>query len=187
VPPGGIPALIEPPELLLTVIIPAYNEVLRIESTLRNYQAYFDTSRRWKGKTSILVVDDGSRDGTLELVQELAKSSSSSSLYSSSSSTTSIACCSLAANGGKGAALAHGIATAVGDYKINNQSASGLIILTADADGSAEIADVERLFDAMLQILIGSSSSSNSSQPTSACWTTPILINGYRLFGILVS
>lgn len=54
----------------LSVIIPAYNEEALIVSTLDCLQSYF--SRRPES-FEILVVDDGSRDKTVELVRQLQK------------------------------------------------------------------------------------------------------------------
>lgn len=48
----------------ITIVIPAYNEVKRIESVLSDL--------RIAGYRSVIVVDDGSRDGTSELLDHLA-------------------------------------------------------------------------------------------------------------------
>ncbi len=53
--------------LSLSVVIPAYNEEQRIGSTLERISVYL----RSRGRSfEILVVDDGSRDRTCEIVQE---------------------------------------------------------------------------------------------------------------------
>lgn len=54
----------------LAVVIPAYNEALRIEQTLEQLSAYLRTSP-WSWE--IRVVDDGSSDGTAEIVANAAR------------------------------------------------------------------------------------------------------------------
>lgn len=58
-----------PPSLLL--LIPAYNEEHRIEPVLRDYAAYF--APRYGDRFQLLVVLNGCRDNTLEVVQRVAQ------------------------------------------------------------------------------------------------------------------
>ena len=53
----------------LSLIIPAFNEARRIAGSLREIGAYL---ARQAYSTEIIVVDDGSRDGTSEVVREVA-------------------------------------------------------------------------------------------------------------------
>ena len=53
----------------LSIVVPAYNEVNRISSSLKRMMQYFDAQPY---AYEILVIDDGSDDGTLNLVKELA-------------------------------------------------------------------------------------------------------------------
>lgn len=57
------------PSLLL--LIPAYNEEHRIEPVLRDYGRYFQEN--YKGKFQLVVVLNGCRDNTLDVVQRVAK------------------------------------------------------------------------------------------------------------------
>jgi len=57
------------PSLLL--LIPAYNEELRIEPVLREYAGYFQ--EHYEGKFQLVVVLNGCRDNTLGVVQRVAK------------------------------------------------------------------------------------------------------------------
>jgi glycosyltransferase involved in cell wall biosynthesis len=57
------------PSLLL--LIPAYNEERRIEPVLRDYAVYFE--RSWPGKFQLVVVLNGCRDNTLQVVQKVAR------------------------------------------------------------------------------------------------------------------
>lgn len=87
----------------LTVIIPVYNEVKTIQEILRRVQATGLVDE-------ILIVDDGSHDGTRDLLKNLEDSSPVKVIYHDR-------------NRGKGAAVRTGISQAAGD-----------LILIQDAD-----------------------------------------------------
>ena len=56
-----------PDEIELSVVIPAYNEAGRLPATLRKIEAYLEA----RGvRYEIVVVDDGSRDGTARIARE---------------------------------------------------------------------------------------------------------------------
>src|SRR3989344_9348991 len=57
------------PDIYLSVIVPAYNEADRLPKTLRRFQEYFSAQPY---SDEILVVSDGSRDGTVEAAEKLA-------------------------------------------------------------------------------------------------------------------
>jgi glycosyltransferase involved in cell wall biosynthesis len=59
------------PEPSLLLLIPAYNEEVRIEPVLRDYAAFFD--KNYAGKFQIIVVLNGCRDNTQGVVQKIAK------------------------------------------------------------------------------------------------------------------
>ena len=52
---------------MLSIIIPAYNEENRIIPTLQEYLAFFDEN------TEIIVVNDGSKDSTKDIVEQFMK------------------------------------------------------------------------------------------------------------------
>src|SRR5262252_1370503 len=56
---------------LLSIVIPAYNEALRLPETLTQLQAY---AAQQSYQIEVLVVDDGSEDITAQIVEELAAS-----------------------------------------------------------------------------------------------------------------
>lgn len=66
--PEGNLSLVSVPDL--AVVIPAYNEALRIEPTLREIATYLETSP-WDWE--IRVVDDGSADATAAIVSSVAR------------------------------------------------------------------------------------------------------------------
>lgn len=56
------------PDIYLSVIVPAYNEEDRIQKTLRRFHEYFSTQPY---SYEIIVVNDGSNDKTLEIVEQM--------------------------------------------------------------------------------------------------------------------
>lgn len=117
----------------ISVVIPAYNEAQRLEPTLRSIVAYFRARRR---TTEIIVVDDGSRDQTADLVVRLARE------------LPEIRLIRLDTNRGKG----HAVRTGMLDTR-------GALALFADADGATPISEFGRLeaaIQAGADIAIGS-------------------------------
>lgn len=103
----------------LSVIFPAYNEEDRLERTLRDAAEYFRGRRL---DVELIVVDDGSRDGTSHLVRRLSREFAELRLIR------------LPANRGKGYAVRSGVV-----------NARGRRILFADADGATPMPEIERL------------------------------------------
>ncbi len=106
----------------LSVVIPAYNEEKRLRSTLEHVLNYVTGKFEF---VEILVVDDGSRDGTAALVQEFAAVHPAVRLLQNPG------------NRGKGYSVRHGMLKAEGDWA-----------LFTDADLSAPIEELEKLFGA---------------------------------------
>ena len=111
-----MPALVEPH---WSVVIPAYNEALRLPAYLADVVAYFDGRDE---PYEVLVVDDGSTDETAARVLEAQTAHPSVTLHR------------LAVNRGKGFAVRAGM-----------RAARGLLRLMADADGATPIGEVKRL------------------------------------------
>ncbi len=103
----------------ISIVIPAYNEAERIGPTIETIQDYFSKKNQ---SFDILVVNDGSRDNTGNIVVNRAKERRDVTLLESS------------VNQGKGASVKRGII----------QAASDLILLT-DADLSTPIEEFEKL------------------------------------------
>ena len=102
-----------------SVVIPAYNEAARLPRYLREVVDYFDGRNE---PYEVLVVDDGSSDGTATCVRDMGRAHASIGL---------LVC---PDNRGKGRAVCAGMTRA-----------RGALRLMADADGATPIAEVKRL------------------------------------------
>ncbi|MES2437346.1 MAG: bifunctional glycosyltransferase family 2/GtrA family protein [Patescibacteria group bacterium] len=105
---------------LLSVVIPAYNEAERIEATLLSIDTYLKSQHY---TYEIIVVNDGSKDTTAEVVQNLLPSIQNLRLSNN------------AKNHGKGFVVRQGMLEATGQYR-----------LFMDADNSTTIDHVEQFF-----------------------------------------
>jgi dolichyl-phosphate beta-glucosyltransferase len=108
------------PNPKLSIVIPAYNEQKRLPPTLATVRAYLDASPYRDAE--VVVVDDGSRDGTAELVEAAAREDPRVRLLRNPG------------NRGKGYSVRHGMLEARGEW-----------ILFSDADLSAPIQELDRL------------------------------------------
>lgn len=117
----------------LSVIIPAYNEEKRLPSTLESVHNFLSESEQ---AFEIIVVDDGSSDGTKKVVNKFAADHCGVRLITHSP------------NQGKGYSVREGMLKAEGDY-----------LLLDDADGASPIGEIKRLENAIkngADIAIGS-------------------------------
>ena len=116
--PTLFPTVFDPPEVYTSFVVPAYNEEKRIPSMLNETLAYLESRRDSDPSFSfeIIVVDDGSKDRTVDVVLDYAESH------------PEIRVLKQPVNMGKGAAVAAGCAHARGEY-----------ILMVDADGATKI------------------------------------------------
>jgi dolichyl-phosphate beta-glucosyltransferase len=111
----------------LSIVIPAYNEEHRLPQTLRQLLDWL--GRGTFSFCELIVVDDGSSDGTARVVEDFAKAN---------------ACVRLArnpGNRGKGYAVRHGMLEAKGEW-----------ILYSDADLSTPIEEIEKLCHAAREL-----------------------------------
>jgi dolichyl-phosphate beta-glucosyltransferase len=116
----------------LSIVIPAFNEELRLPETLERIAAYLKSSYR---DAEILVVDDGSRDRTAAVAESFRAKIRALRVVSNG------------VNRGKGFSVRHGVL-----------EARGRLILFTDADLSAPIEEASKLLDALqhFDVAIGS-------------------------------
>jgi glycosyltransferase involved in cell wall biosynthesis len=107
------------PPVDLSIVIPAFNEEERLGPTLERLRARLAL---WPGRTEIVVVDDGSRDGTAALVEAAMARIPNLSLVRQWP------------NRGKGAAVRRGMLAARGEVRV-----------MWDADGSMPPEELPRL------------------------------------------
>ena len=107
----------------LSIVIPAYNEELRLGATLERIAEYLKTR---SGETEVVVVDDGSKDRTAAVAEAFRGKIPSLRIVPNGM------------NHGKGYSVRHGV-----------QEARGAIVLFTDADLSAPIEEADKLIDAL--------------------------------------
>lgn len=126
----------------VSIVIPAYNEAKTIAITLRVLLDYFRANGL---NCELLVVDDGSTDGTAAVVNDIAVSDPSVRLIS------------LSPNQGKGAAVKRGVQEAKGEviafldadlpYRVDNLGAAIAIVQSEATDiaiGARDLPESER-------------------------------------------
>jgi len=116
-----------------SIVVPAYNEGRRIGKTL---ESILEHLRRNRWNAEIVVVDDGSRDNTAQIVAGVAGSASEVRIVRNPG------------NRGKGYSVRNGML-----------QAKGKVLLFTDADLSSPIAEAGKLFSALEQgadVAIGS-------------------------------
>jgi dolichyl-phosphate beta-glucosyltransferase len=116
----------------LAIIVPAYNEESRLPGTLERISQYIQAQRP---NTEVIVVDDGSTDGTAQVAAGFRGKIANLQVISNG------------VNRGKGFSVRSGSLKARGD-----------IVLFTDADLSAPIEEAEKLFEALknCDVAIGS-------------------------------
>ena len=119
----------------ISIVIPAYNEEARLPATLASVVEYL--RNRAYTFTEVVVVDDGSSDGTAEIVERFGAEHSEVRLLRNPG------------NRGKGYSVRHGVLEARGEW-----------VLFSDADLSAPIEELDTLAAAARErqasIVIGS-------------------------------
>jgi len=119
--------------MYLSVVIPAYNEEKRLPRTLIEIDKYL---RKWSKEYEIIVVNDGSKDGTSDVVRKLQSKIANLKLIDNKE------------NRGKGYVVRQGLLSAQGEIR-----------LFSDADNSTSIDHIEKMlpwFERGFDIVIGS-------------------------------
>ena len=116
----------------LSIVIPAYNEELRLPATLERIAAY---ARQCHREVEVLVVDDGSTDRTAAVAESFRGKIPALRVVPNG------------LNRGKGFSVRHGV-----------EQSAGRIVLFTDADLSAPIEEADKLIDALehFDLAIGS-------------------------------
>jgi len=113
----------------LSVVVPAYNESLRLPHTLGRCVAFLEN---WNETWEIVVVDDGSSDDTVQVVERWHARDQRIRLLR-------------AAHGGKGSAVRAGMLNATGRWR-----------LFADADLSMDLSELPKFFAHPVDVAIAS-------------------------------
>lgn len=130
--PRPLPDIFAPdskPTLAISVVVPAYNERERISEMLSEAVDHLDAAHR--GRWEILIVDDGSTDGTADVALKWAGQRMAEK---GDIEEGQVRVCVLEKNRGKGGAVTHGMKYVRGEYAI-----------FADADGASRFKDLEAL------------------------------------------
>lgn len=137
-------------DIFLSVIIPSFDEMANLQKgVLDKVKSFLD---REKFSYEVIIVDDGSRDGSEEFVEKFTKSNKSFSLIKN-------------AHTGKAGAVTAGMLKAKGKY-----------VLFTDMDQATPIEEVDKLlpfFEKGYDIVIGSRSGRKG-----APWTRQLMAKG---------
>jgi dolichyl-phosphate beta-glucosyltransferase len=131
----------------LSIIIPAYNEELRLPSTLVSINEYISSSFK-EGEVEVIVVSDGSTDQTERVVKEAGYPFLKLLAYKK--------------NRGKGFALRYGAL-----------ESKGALVLINDADGSTPIREFDRLktfINEGADVVIGSRAMASAETKVKTVW-----------------
>lgn len=113
--------MIREKQIKLSAVIPAYNEERRLPKTLSSVIDYFNNNNIL---SEIIIVDDGSTDKTIDIVESFLKNYKNISLIK------------LPQNRGKGFAVKTGVMSANYPY-----------VIFFDADGSTPISEIDKLLE----------------------------------------
>lgn len=148
----------------LSIIIPAYNEEKRLSKTLEEIDRYLSNQGY---DYEILVVNDGSKDGTAEVCSNLVPKIKNLRLIDNK------------INKGKGAVVRQGMLEAKGDYRI-----------FTDADNSTSIDQIEKTwpeFSRGFDVIIGSRDIKGAVLDPPQPWIRSVILGeGFKLFRKIV-
>ncbi|XP_037543913.1 dolichyl-phosphate beta-glucosyltransferase [Nematolebias whitei] len=120
------PSVHDPSSRDLSVVIPAYNEELRMPVMLDEAIEFLENRQKQNPSFTyeVIVVDDGSKDKTTEVA----------SRYTRKYGADKVRVLTLVKNRGKGGAV-----------RMGTMSSRGKLILMADADGATKFSDIEKI------------------------------------------
>ena len=111
--------------IILSVVIPVFNEINYLHKLFEEIKLYFN-----KGNIEVIIIDDGSTDGSSEVLSKLKQKKNYNFLYK---------LIRLDNNSGKGKAIQTGIKNSEGEY-----------VLLQDADLELDIRDAKEMFDMII-------------------------------------
>ncbi len=136
--------------ILLSVVIPSYNEMSNLQKGVLDKVAHYLSKQKYAYE--VIVVDDGSNDGSFEFVEKFVKEDKNFKLIRGTHS-------------GKAGAVTKGVLESKGQW-----------VLFTDMDQATPIEEVEKLleFTKSYDIVIGSRSSTRKGAP----WTRTLMAKG---------
>lgn len=143
----------------LSVVVPAFNEAHRLPATLTRVGSFLAASDRWL-PAEVIVVDDGSTDGTVALAEGHPGAPG-----------VQVRLLKQGENRGKGAAVRAGLAASRGDW-----------VLVSDADLAAPIEDVELLRAPDVDLAAGSRAVRRELISRRQPWPRDLMGRGFNLF-----
>lgn len=129
-------------KVFLSVIIPSYDEMANLQKGVLDKVEHFLSKKRFSYE--VIVVDDGSKDGSIEFVEQFAKDNSKFKLIKNS-------------HLGKAGAVTTGVLKSQGE-----------IVLFSDMDQATPIEEVDKLlpyFDKGFDVVIGSRNTVRKGAP----------------------
>ncbi|MFA5086747.1 MAG: bifunctional glycosyltransferase family 2/GtrA family protein [Candidatus Paceibacterota bacterium] len=144
---------------MISIIIPAYNEEKRLPKTLAAVFAFLDNE---KIEAEVIVVNDGSRDGTKKIADDIAAVRKNLKVIS------------YAENKGKGGAVKTGVMAATGEF-----------VIFLDADNSTSMSGIKQIKDLINQgcdVVIGSRKIKGAKILKQQPFLRRILGSGFNLF-----
>ncbi len=138
-------------DIFLSVVIPSYDEMANLQKGVLDKVEHFLNNKKWSYE--VIVVDDGSRDGSVEFVKKFSSNSPNFRIIENP-------------HLGKAGAVTSGVLAAKGKY-----------VLFSDMDQATPIEEADKLlpyFDEGYDIVIGS----RKSQRKGAPWTRILMAKG---------
>jgi dolichyl-phosphate beta-glucosyltransferase len=145
-------------KVYLSVVVPSYNEIANLHKGVLDKVEHFLDRKEFKYE--VIVVDDGSNDGSVEFVEKFAKENFNFKLLKNSHT-------------GKAGAVTAGILKAEGDF-----------VLFTDMDQATPIEELDKLLPLTkdFDIVIGS----RKSQRKGAPWTRALMGKGMIMLRTLI-
>jgi len=146
-------------KIFLSVVIPSYDEMANLQKGVLDKVRYFLSKKQYSYE--VIIVDDGSKDGSVEFVKQFIKDNPNFRLIENP-------------HLGKAGAVTTGVLNSKGDY-----------VLFSDMDQATPIEELDKLlpyFNEGYDIVIGSRKSQRKGSP----WTRKLMARGMVIFRTLL-